>query len=189
MNKNLRLVGLVCALWASAALGEDEKKRTSVTIGALAPPLFGLVLNTYGSFLEFNFAVHDHFSVIAEFGNLKSNNFRTMGGTVTNLRIDVATYCGGVAWWLKRPLDGLFVSVRVEGWLASAMNPAGVAAVGNAFDANFQPGWQWNFGSFTAITSLSFAYVNGPIRSQDGTVEFPIQGFSVTPHIRLGYAW
>lgn len=52
-----------------------------------------------------------------------------------------------------------------------------------------QPGWQWRFGAFTAIASISLAYVTGPITSADGSVAFPLAGFSGTPHLRLGAVW
>ena len=59
----------------------------------------------------------------------------------------------------------------------------------NAFDVNLQPGWQFDFGGFTMIASLSLAYVTGPYSSRDGSVTFPLHGFSGTPHLRIGYAW
>jgi hypothetical protein len=39
------------------------------------------------------------------------------------------------------------------------------------------------------IAGLSLAYVTGPVKSPDGMVEFPLHGFSGTPHLRLGYVW
>lgn len=169
---------------------EPRAPKYSVTLDIGGPIVIGALLRTYGNFLEFQFAVSKRFSLIAEFTYLHSENFRTLDGTFPGVRMRLAIFCAGAAFWFFRPFSGPFISMRVEGWFGAAQsNVTGVAVLTNAFDVNLQPGWQFDFGGFTLIASVSLAYVTGPHRSTDGTVTFPLHGFSGTPHIRVGYAW
>jgi hypothetical protein len=164
--------------------------QTSLTLDVGGPIVIGLTINTLAIFLETQAGVHDHFSLIVETSYLTSDSVRNLDGTSTNLRMNLGILCLGGAYWFDKPFEGPFISVRGEAWLAAAENPSThVAVFGNQWDANFQPGWQWRFGVVTVIASLSLAYVTGPITSADGTVAFPLAGFSGTPHLRIGAAW
>jgi hypothetical protein len=175
------------------AAAEAEAARApatdSLTIDLGGPIAIGALLNTFATFIEYQHRVSSHFSLIAEFSYLTSDNFRELGGGHTDLKIQLAIFCLGSAFWFWEPFHGPFISVRVEAWVAAAHAPTGVSAIGNQFDANLQPGWQWNFHPLTVIASVSVAYVTGPVRSADRTVAFPLIGFSATPHVRVGAAW
>ena len=161
----------------------------SLTVDVGGPIVIAALLNTFATFIEYQHRVAKHFSVIGEFSYLTSDNFRTLGGGLTDLKMRLTIFCVGAAFWFWDTFHGPFISVRVEAWVATAWNPANVVASGNPFDINLQPGWQFSFRPFTLIASISAAYVSGPVMSPDGTVAFPLVGFSGTPHVRPGAAW
>ena len=183
---------LVIALSLALSAAEPPPERAprySATLDVGGPIAVAALLRTYGTFLELQSVVSKRFTLIAELTYLHSENFRELNGNFPGLKLRLWIFCIGSAFWFFRPYSGPFLSVRIEGWIANAHDSAGVTASGTAFDVNFQPGWQFDFGGFTLIASVSVAYVTGPIRSPDGTVTFPLQGFSATPHVRLGWVW
>jgi hypothetical protein len=182
-------LGLLLSTGLAAADPAPSALIRSVTVDPLEPVLVGPIANLWGTYLEEQLAIGPHLSVLFEQSYLGSDNYRTPGGSSTGLRVRLGIATVGLAYWLRRPLEGPFVSVRSEVWLASAENAAHVAATGSQLDVNLQPGWQWAWGHVTLIASASFAYVSGPVRSRDRTVAFPLHGFTGTPHVRVGWAW
>ena len=168
----------------------ERSPSHSVTVDVGGPIVIAALTRTYAFFFELQTKVSRRFTLIGEFSYLHSENFRELGGTFPGVSMRLAIFCFGSAFWFFRPYSGPFISVRVEGWFGAARsNVTGVAVMTNAFDVNLQPGWQFDFGGFTVIASISLAYVTGPHRSDDQSVTFPLYGFSGTPHIRIGYVW
>jgi hypothetical protein len=169
---------------------DRPQPRSSITLDVGGPIALAALLRTYGTFLELQTRLTNRFSAIVEVTYLHSENFRDLGGGFPGVKLRLGIFCVGGAFWFRRPFSGAFLSLRIEGWLGTATsNRTGTTVVTNAFDVNFQPGWQWDFGGFTVIASVSLAWVTGPARSDDGTVTFPLYGFSGTPHVRLGWVW
>lgn len=185
-------IAVLAAIGWSATAAADETPSLatrSVSIDVLEPAVGGALANLWGTYLEEQLAVSDHLSLAFEESYLESGNYRAPGGSDSGLHTRMAIAAIGVLYWPRRPFDGPFLSVRPEAWLVSAEDSRHVVASGNQFDVNVQPGWQWTWDHVSVTASASFAYASGPVRSADGTVAFPIHGWSGTPHLRIGWVW
>lgn len=191
------LILLLPTLSRAAEAAEPEPAEVeapldgSVTIEPLFLATFSLLFNSPGTVAELQYAPFEKVSLLLEGGYFVSDDFRKQDGTDTGLRTRWLLVNAGFVYWLGRQrMRGPFASFRGELWFVRAENASGTVAAGNQVDVNLQVGWTFVLGKgLTLGPGVTFGYATGPVRSEDETVEFPVSGFAVAPHLRLGWSW